>query len=158
MATAKPHPLQRSWDALLILHWRRDSRFGELSTHCKQMLGEYPEKLGEEGLIRCSAFAFPTTHVRVWVDTYLHPLGVKLWDIEDNKRVLDWCNASTGLDCVVNRKAKKWQRQGYDSSRRSDILAQQVEMSKDAIYGAGRRMDNPNQVKATGRGRKIKVR
>jgi hypothetical protein len=154
MATAKQHPLQRSWDALLILHWRRDNKFMALSIHCKQMFGKYPEELGKEGMLRCSAFAFPTTQVRVWVDTNLHPLGIKLWDIEDNKRVLDWCNASTGLDCVVSRKVKRWQDEGTKKSHQSHLGMQASKLSYD-LERTGNRMNSPNQVKATGRGKKM---
>lgn len=144
------HPLQRQWDALLILHWRRDNQFRALSIHCKQMLGKYPEELGKEGMLRCSAFAHPTIHVRVWVDTYLHPLGVKLWDIEDNKRVLDWCNASTGLDCEQSKKATKWQRESNGKDRQSKLHVQQLSLSID-LGKLHRRTGNFNQVKATGR-------
>ena len=150
----KEHPLQRSWDALLILHWRRDNKFMALSIHCKQMLGKYPNELGEEGMIRCSAFAHPTTHVRVWVDTYLHPLSVKLWDIEDNKRVLDWCNASTGLDCVASRKVRKWQDEGTKKSHYGHLKMQISRLSYD-LERSGNRMNSLNQVKATGRGSKV---
>jgi trans-aconitate methyltransferase len=105
-------------------------------------------------MIRCSAFAFPTTQVRVWVDTYLHPLSVKLWDIEDNKRVLDWCNASTGLDCVLNKKVKKWQRESYGKDARAKLHMQVSKLSYD-LERSGNRMNSPNQVKATGRGSKV---
>jgi hypothetical protein len=118
------------------------------------MLGKYPNELGKEGMIRCSAFAHPTTHVRVWVDTYLHPLSVKLWDIEDNKRVLDWCNASTGLDCVASRKVRKWQDEGTKKSHYGHLGMQISRLSYD-LERAGNRMNNPNQVKATGRGKKV---
>ena len=154
MATAKQHPLQRSWDALLILHWRRDSKFIALSAQCKQMLGKWPQELGKEGMIRCSAFAFPTTQVRVWVDTNLHPLSVKLWDIEDNKRMLDWLNASTGLDCVINRRVKKWQEEGNKKSHQGHLGMQVSKLAYD-LERAGNRMNSPNQVKATGRGKKM---
>lgn len=147
----EPHPLQRSWDALLLLHWRQDNKFIALSIQCKEMLGKYPQELGEEGMIRCSAFAHPTTHVRVWVDTYLHPLSVKLWDVADNKRVLDWVNASTGLDCETSKKARRWQRQGYEQNRRSKLNMQAVLLSSGNIHSGSRKMDNVNQVKATGR-------
>jgi len=118
------------------------------------MLGKYPNELGKEGMIRCSAFAHPTTHVRVWVDTYLHPLNVKLWDIEDNKRVLDWCNASTGLDCVASRKVRKWQDEGTKKSNYGHLQMQVSSLAYD-LERAGNRMSNPNQVKATGRGSKV---
>ena len=147
----EPHPLQRSWDALLLLHWRRDSRFIALSLQCKEMLGKYPQKLGEEGMLRCSAFAYPTTHVRVWVDTWLHPLSIKLWDVADNKRVLDWVNASTGLDCEASKKARRWQSESRYQKERSDLNMQSVLMSSRTIHGGYRKMDNVNQVKATGR-------
>lgn len=147
----EPHPLQRSWDALLLLHWRRDSRFNALAFHCKEMLGKSPIDLGKEGMLRCSAFAYPTTHVRVWVDSYLQPLSVKLWDVADNKRVLDWVNASTGLDCVVSKKVRRWQREGYNQNVRGKLNMQAVLLSSGNIHGGYRKMDNANQVKATGR-------
>lgn len=150
----EPHPLQRSWDALLILHWRRDNKFIALTAHCKQMLGKFPQELGREGMLRCSEFAFPTTQVRVWVDTYLHPLSVKLWDIEDNKRVLDWCNASTGLDCVASRKARNWQEEGNRKSRKADLYLRASKLSYE-LERAGNRLNSPNQVKATGRGSRV---
>lgn len=149
------HPKQRSWDALLILHWRKDNKFIALSAQCKQLLGSWPQELAKEGLIRCSAFAFPTTQVRVWVDTYLHPLSVKLWDIQDNKRVLDWLNASTGLDCVVSRKVRNWQDEGTRASGRGHLRMKQAEISSD-IEKIGNRLQSPNQVKATGRGSKVR--
>jgi hypothetical protein len=144
------HPKQREWDALLILHWRRDSKFLALSIHCKQLLGEYPEKLAKEGMLRCSAFAQPTMHVRVWVDTNLYPLGVKLWEIEDNKRMLDWLNASTGLDCERSKKATKWQRESNGKDYRAKLHMEQLSLSID-IGKLNRRTGNFNQVKATGR-------
>jgi hypothetical protein len=144
------HPKQRSWDALLILHWRRDSTFVELSKQCKEMLGDWPEKLAKEGMLRCSAFAFPTTQVRVWVDTNLHPLGVKLWEVEDNKRMLDWLNASTGLDCERSKKATKWQRESNGKDYRAKIHMEQLSLSID-IGKLNGRMTSFNQVKATGR-------
>lgn len=146
----EPHPLQRSWDALLILHWRKDNRFVELSKHCKDMLGKWPQDFAPEGMLRCSAFAHPTMHVRVWVDTFLHPLGVKLWDIQDNKRVLDWCNASTGLDCVRSKKASKWQRESNGKDVRARLHMEQLSLSID-IGKLNSRMTSFNQVKATGR-------
>jgi hypothetical protein len=144
------HPLQRSWDALLILHWRRNNKFVQLSTHCKDTLGKYPQEFASDGMLRCSAFAHPTMHVRVWVDTFLHPLSVKLWDIEDNKRVLDWCNASTGLDCDRSKKATKWQRESNGKDRQSKLHVQQLSLSID-LGKLNRRTGNFNQVKATGR-------
>jgi len=153
MESKTPHPLQRSWDALLILHWRRDSRFIALSKQCKEMLGEYPEVLGKQGMLRCSAFAHPKIQVRVWVDTYLHPLSVKLWDIEDNKRVLDWCNASTALDCEQSKKATKWQTESNGKDRRARLHMEQLSLSID-IGKLSDRMTSFNQVKATGRGRR----
>ena len=149
------HPKQRSWDALLILHWRKDNKFIALSTQCKQLLGSWPNELAKEGVIRCSAFAMPTIHVRVWVDSYLQPLSVKLWDIEDNKRVLDWLNASTGLDCVQSGKARRWQSEGTRASARGHVKMKQVELSGD-IEKIGNRLQSPNQVKATGRGSKVR--
>jgi len=147
----EPHPMQRSWDALLILHWRRDSKCGALSFHCKDMLGKHPNELAEEGMLRCSSYMHHTMHVRVWVDTYLHPLSVKLWDVADNKRVLDWVNASTGLDCEISKKARKWQGQGHYQNHRANLNMQSVLMSSRNIHGGYRKMDNVNQVKATGR-------
>ena len=147
------HPKQRSWDALLILHWRRDTRFGALAIQCKEMLGQNPIQLAEEGMLRCSGFAHPTTHVRVWVDTYLHPLGLKLWEIDDNKRMLDWLNASTGLDCERNKKAVKWQNESNGKTRRAEMHVQQLSLSID-IGKLHRRTGNFNQVKATGKIRK----
>lgn len=147
------HPKQREWDALVILHWRRDNQFRQLAAHCKELLGAYPYDMAKEGLIRCTGFAFPTTQVRVWVDTNLHPLGVKLWDVADNKRVLDWLNASTGLDCERSKKATKWQRESNGSDRRAKIHVEQLSLSID-IGKLNGRMTNFNQVKATGRGRK----
>jgi hypothetical protein len=97
----------------------------------------------------------PTIHVRVWVDSYLHPLSVKLWDIEDNKRVLDWLNASTGLDCVQSGKARRWQSEGTRASGRGHLKMKQVELSGD-IERIGNRLQSPNQVKATGRGSKVR--
>ena len=149
----KQHPKQRSWDALLILHWRRNGIFIELVKHCQEMLGEHPLELAKEGMIRCSGFAHPTTQVRVWVDTYLHPLSVKLWDIEDNKRVLDWCNASTGLDCISSKKARKWQSEPNNKDKRTKLHVQQMVMSID-LGKLHRRMGSFNQVKATGGHRK----
>lgn len=136
----EPHPLQRSWDALLILHWRRNSRCGALAFHCENMLGKRP-----------NTYVHGVVHVRVWVDTYLHPLSVKLWDVADNKRVLDWTNASTGLDCEISKKARKWQGQGHYQNQRANLNMQSVLMSSRNIYGGYRKMDNVNQVKATGR-------
>ena len=144
------HPKQREWDALIILHWRRDNRFGQLAEHCKQLLGDYPYALSKEGLIRSTGFTHPKTHVRVWVDTYLHPLGVKLWEVEDNKRVLDWLNASTGLDCERSKKATKWQRESNGTDRRAKLHVQQLSLSID-IGKLNGRMTSFNQVKATGR-------
>jgi hypothetical protein len=96
----------------------------------------------------------PSIHVRVWVDSYLHPLSVKLWDIEDNKRVLDWLNASTGLDCVQSRKVRKWQAEGTRASARGHVKMKQAEISGD-IEKISNRLQSPNQVKATGRGAKV---
>jgi hypothetical protein len=149
------HPLQRQWDALLILHWRRDTKFGALAIQCLEMLGKTPIQLASEGVLRCSAMAWPTMHVRVWVDTYLHPLSIKLWDIEDNKRVLDWVNASTGLDCEKNKKVDKWQREGRNLSSRGHLHMQQVSLSYD-LERASNRLNAPNQVKATGRGKRTR--
>ena len=150
MTAKKIHPQQRSWDALLILHWRKDSKFIQLINQCKEMLGKYPQELAEEGMIRCSAFAYPTTLVRVWVDTNLHPLSVKLWDIQDNKRMLDWLNASTGLDCEVNKKVTRWQRESNNKDRRAKLHAQQLSLSID-LGKLNCRNGNYNQVKATGK-------
>jgi hypothetical protein len=150
MATVKPHPLQRSWDALLILHWRRDNKCGALANQCKEMLGKYPKELAEEGMLRCSSYMYYTMHVRVWVDTFLHPLGIKLWDIDDNKKVLDWCNASTGLDCETNKKARKWQQESNSKDARAKLHMQQASLSWD-LSKLHNRLSNPNQVKATGR-------
>ena len=144
------HPQQRSWDALLILHWRRNSKFIDLVKHCKELLGKYPQELAEEGMIRCTGFAYWSTQVRVWVDTNLHPLNIKLWDIEDNKRVLDWLNASTGLDCERNKKAVKWQYESSIKDRRAQLHAQQLAVSID-LGKLNRRSGNYNQVKATGK-------
>jgi len=146
----EPHPLQRSWDALLILHWRRDSRFGALAQQCQTLLGKNPIQLTEEGALRCSGFAHPRMHVRVWVDTYLHPLGLKLWDVQDNKRVLDWCNASTGLDCEKSKKAVKWQKESHGKDHRAKLHMEQLSLSID-IGKLNSRMTSFNQVKATGR-------
>lgn len=146
------HPQQRSWDALLILHWRRNNTFIELSKHCQQMLGKYPQDLAKEGMIRCSAFSHPTTQVRVWVDTNLHPLSVKLWEIEDNKRMLDWLNASTGLDCERSKKVTRWQRESHSKDARAKLHMEQYALSID-IGKLNRRSGNYNQVKATGKNR-----
>ena len=147
----EPHPLQRSWDALLILHWRRDNKCVALSAQCREMLGKYPNEFAKDGMLRCAEHMHHTMHVRVWVDTYLHPLSVKLWDVDDNKRVLDWVNASTGLDCEASKKARKWQSQGRYQNQRADLNMQSVLLSSRNIYGGYRKMDNVNQVKATGR-------
>ena len=144
------HPKQRSWDALLILHWRRDNKCGALVDQCKEMLGKYPSEFAEEGMLRCSSYMHYTMHVRVWVDSYLHPLNIKLWDVEDNKRVLDWVNASTGLDCEISKKVRKWQGEGAKELRRSRLHMQQSRMSID-IGRLHNRLGNSNQVKATGR-------
>lgn len=150
MATAKPHPKQRSWDALLILHWRRDNLCGALSIQCKEMLGKFPQELAEEGMLRCSSYMHNTMHVRVWVDTFLHPLNIKLWDVDDNKRVLDWCNASTGLDCEVSKKVRKWQGESYGQDRKAKIHMKQARISL-RLGRLHSRLGNSNQVKATGR-------
>jgi hypothetical protein len=144
------HPKQRSWDALLILHWRRDNRCGALAVQCKEMLGKYPREFAEEGMLRCSSYMHYTMHVRVWVDSYLHPLGIKLWDVEDNKRVLDWVNASTGLDCEISKKARKWQGESANPDNRAKLHMQQLSLSID-IGKLNGRMRSFNQVKATGR-------
>jgi hypothetical protein len=144
------HPKQRSWDALLILHWRRDNKCGALVHQCKEMLGKYPREFAEEGMLRCSTYMHYTMHVRVWVDSFLHPLSIKLWDVEDNKRVLDWVNASTGLDCERSKKASKWQRESANPDNRAKLHMQQLSLSID-IGKLNRRMTNFNQVKATGR-------
>jgi hypothetical protein len=146
----KPHPLQRSWDALLILHWRRDSKCGALAFHCKDMLSKHPNELAEEGMLRCSSYMHHTMHVRVWVDTYLHPLSVKLWDVADNKRVLDWVNASTGLDCEVSKKARKWQGEGASQLHRSNLHMQQSRLSLE-LGRLHSRLGSFTQVKANGR-------
>lgn len=145
------HPLQRQWDALLILHWRKDNKMGALAHQCKELLGKYPSELSEEGLIRCKGYHPATIHVRVWVDSFLHPLSIKLWDVDDNKRVLDWLNASTGLDCHENKKVRKWQREGYDKAKRSELHAQQWNKSW-SLEKSANRLNAPNQVKATGKG------
>lgn len=150
------HPKQREYDALLILYWRRNAKFGQLGAHCKELLGKYPDELGKEGLIRCSAFCRPDTHVRVWVDTFLHPLSVKLWDIEDNKRILDWVNASTGLDCEVDDKARKWQREGRNLLGYANRKQQAAKITWSKTIGETLRGRNINQVKATGRGAKAR--
>lgn len=144
------HPQQRSWDALLILHWRRNSKFIALAKHCKELLGKYPQELAKEGMIRCSAFSHYTTQVRVWVDTNLHPLSVKLWDIEDNKRVLDWLNASTALDCERSKKVTRWQRESNGVDARAELHMKQLALSID-LGKLNRRTGNFNQVKATGK-------
>jgi hypothetical protein len=144
------HPLQRQWDALLILHWRRDTRFGALAIQAKELLGKGPIDLAKEGALRCSGFAHPTMHVRVWVDTYLHPLGLKLWEIDDNKRMLDWLNASTGLDCERNKKVAKWQSESQSKDHRARLHVQQLSLSID-LGKLNSRMTSFNQVKATGR-------
>jgi hypothetical protein len=114
------------------------------------MLGKYPREFAEEGMLRCSSYMHYTMHVRVWVDSYLHPLGVKLWDVDDNKRVLDWVNASTGLDCEISKKARKWQGEGASELHRSRLHVQQSRMSIE-IGRLHNRFSNFNQVKATGR-------
>lgn len=141
------HPHQRSWDALLILHWRRNSVLGALSKQCKEMLGAYPQVFAEEGMLRCGEFMKATMNVRVWVDTYLHPLGVKLWDVEDNKRVLDWLNASTGLDCHINKKVRRWQSEGTNQTRLARLHVQQSRISVE-LGKRGNRQRSPNTVKA----------
>lgn len=147
------HPLQRQWDALLILHWRRDNKMGILAAHCKALLGKFPRELAEEGMLRCSGYLPHYIHVRVWVDTYLHPLGVKLWDIQDNKRVLDWVNASTGLDCDRSKKATRWQKEIHTKTKTAEKHIEQMRVSIE-LGKRGNRMSSPNQVKATGRGRR----
>jgi hypothetical protein len=146
----EPHPLQRSWDALLILHWRKNNKCAALIDQCKEMLGKYPSELAEEDMLRCSTYMYYTMHVRVWVDSFLHPLSIKLWDVDDNKRVLDWVNASTGLDCEINKKARKWQGEGASQLHRSRLHMQQSSVSWD-LGKLNNRLSNPNQVKATGR-------
>jgi len=146
----EPHPLQRSWDALLILHWRKNNKCVALSAQCKDMLGKYPNEFAKEGMLRCAEHMHYSMHVRVWVDSYLHPLSVKLWDVDDNKRVLDWVNASTGLDCEISKKVRKWQGEGASELNRARLHMQQSSISRD-LGKLHNRLSTPNQVKATGR-------
>ena len=141
------HPHQRNYDALLILHWRRNSVLGAFSNQCKEMFGKFPQDLAAEGLLRASEFMKAGMHVRVWVDVYLHPLSVKLWDIEDNKRVLDWLNASTGLDCHVNKKVRRWQSEGTNQTRLSRLHVKQARISLE-LGKRGNRNRSPNMVRA----------
>ena len=148
------HEHQRNWDALLILHWRKFSRVGSLFSQAEQMFGKTPHELKKEGLIRVPEFVPFKMGVRTFIAEFLKPLSDKLWDIDDNKRVLDWLNASTGLDISADKRNKKYYNEAAASATRSELHAQQTELSKKLIYGSGRKMDNPNQVKATGRIRK----
>lgn len=140
------HPLQREWDALMILYWRKNKQFAELSSDFKARHGVYPNDV--EGLLRTRGYFAPHMYVRAWVDSWLRPLSDKLWDVEDNLRVLNWLNASTGLDCSENLVAGKERRARYYEAKKSKLEAQAEDMVRANTYHRQNRMENPNRVKA----------
>jgi hypothetical protein len=64
--------------------------------------------------------------------------------------MLDWLNASTGLDCERSKKATKWQRESNGADKVAKLHVQQLRMSIE-IGKLNGRMTSFNQVKATGR-------
>jgi hypothetical protein len=111
------------------------------------MLGKTKSQLAEEGVLRCSAYSLPKMLVRSWVALHLKPLNEKLWDVADNKRVLDWTNASTGLDCALDKKTRQKDAEVYALTRRDRLHIKQNRLSIE-IGKLGNRGRSPNMVKA----------
>lgn len=140
------HPLQRHWDALLILYWRKDKRMSELHADFKSRFGMYPNEV--EGLLRAGGYFSPGMHVRPWAHSWLQPLNSKLWEIDDNLRVLNWLTASTGLNCYVNKAAQKERNDRYYETKKAVLSAQAENVSRVNTYHNQNRMENFNRVKA----------
>lgn len=148
------HPKQREWDALLIFHWRKLNTLGTLFQHAEDLFGAPPHVLKKEGLKRVPDYLPFRMGMRTFIAEFLKPLSEKLWDVSDNKRVLDWLNSSTGLDIEKNKANRRYYDEAHKAAGLSQLHADQERISREFIYGGGRRMDNPNQIKSVRSGTK----
>ena len=116
---------QRFWDAMIIRSWNEFGNSYLLGTACMYEFGVYPEKLG---ILRCKGLIKQGT--RVWVAQHLTPLSERLWITPKEKQValLDWLEESK-LDCILNKKAKKYGTEAASKLRTNQLHLKQKRLS-----------------------------
>ena len=117
----------RFWDAMIIRSWNEFGNSYSLGMACMYEFGVYPDKLG---ILRCKGLIKQGT--RVWVARQLTPLSERLWITPKEKQIalLDWLEESK-LDCIVNKKARKYGTEAVGKLKRNQQRMQQARISND---------------------------